>query len=1326
MRNAVARIRARLGHDAVETVGWEYRLGLDPDAIDSLRFERLVSTARGHVLRGEPDRAIDAYRRAIALWRGAPLQEVAAWGPGIVEAMRLTEIRTSAEEELLDARLAAGEDRTLIPEAERLVREMPVREDRWAILALANYRAGRQAEALATIRSARRRLGDELGIEPGTRLTELETAILRQDPAIDAAAAALPASTECPYPGLRAFGPDDAEHFFGRDSDIDGVLDLVRPAQVVAVAGPSGSGKSSLVLAGVVPRLRDAGRSVAIVTPAAMSATGIRSAAERASVIVIDQAEELLASPPPSLRDITAAVVELRNAGACVILTVRSDFLDRLRALPDLGDAVRRGIYLVGPLSPAAWREAIEEPARQSHLQWESGLVEVVLRDAGDRGATLPHLSHALRETWARREGSTLTIDGYERSGGIAGAIAQSAETVYATLSEEDRAVCRSIMLRLVERGTDGTTARLRPSAAPLVSDGPRRRVLERLIAARLVVVDGDAVTVAHEAVAAAWPRLDGWLEEDAAGARIMHAVTDATASWESEGRPEDELLRGARLHAALEWREATRPDLTDAESDFLDASADRSDAEQRQLIHRADRDRRQNRRLRWSLGGAAVLLVVALAAGGIAVVQGREAVSASERARIEALVATSLSLQSTDRDVASLLAVEAYRRWPDDGRVRSSLWGAMTSADGLVRKWTFEGARTLAAPIPGTNTVLLVTDTPDRSEMAVMDLTDGALVRAVGVDLPSATLPTWRNVAVSADGSTAVVQTPLLRVPGDQETCCVNDLVFIDLVHDAILPGSQVSALRTTSHLLLSPDGSEVFIGNLVTGDLMRMDTRTGEVTASSPDALSDHVGEEGQTEAITRVDTERIAIGTRAGVTVYDTDSLSPVAHHPTSDDRATWALAHGKGMFVASGPEGIVGLDDSSGSVLWTNPGPAGGACWQLAVDAPREVAYCSQLGSVTTLSLTTGAPAGEAFATYTDDAAVVTLTPDGSGLLLADRRSLHVRRIDGAGPASELIAAGRRLSGGFDADGGIIITAEDDGAGMQLWDVDADRPLGSPGPAIDWASRDRIVRPGELLAPVSGGDAYPIDPEVVARAGALDSVVPALPGPTAFVVGDAGLVPFDPLTGEADGPALVLNGDDGFGLMTVSESADSAVAAVTWWNPVAAQSGTTVFDRRTGEVLAHGAVGSEGSLVTAEEELLIVSDTLLARYDLRTVAPLTSLPKPFGGGTLMELDDARDTLLVVGWDNRAALYDFGEGIRLGDPLETTAVELAGGAHLSADGARLVTGSAEGVLLWELDPSLHAEAACLIAGRELTATEWTTYFGDEPQTPTCAGIL
>ena len=139
VKTSVARIRASLGSGAVLTRGSDYALGIDPATIDAFEFERLVSTARHHGLRGEHDRAIDAYRRALALWRGQAYIDVADWGPGAIEAERLAEIRENANEELLEARLAEGERRSVIADAERLVREAPLRENRWAILAMANY-----------------------------------------------------------------------------------------------------------------------------------------------------------------------------------------------------------------------------------------------------------------------------------------------------------------------------------------------------------------------------------------------------------------------------------------------------------------------------------------------------------------------------------------------------------------------------------------------------------------------------------------------------------------------------------------------------------------------------------------------------------------------------------------------------------------------------------------------------------------------------------------------------------------------------------------------------------------------------------------------------------------------------------------------------------------------------------------------------------------------------------------------------------------------------------------------------------------------------------
>ena len=350
---------------------------------------------------------------------------------------------------------------------------------------------------------------------------------------------------------------------------------------------------------------------------------------------------------------------------------------------------------------------------------------------------------------------------------------------------------------------------------------------------------------VTHEAIASAWPRLDGWLDEDAERARLLRIVETAATEWDAGGRQDEDLLRGARLTGVSTWREASDRELTDVETGFLDASAASAEAELRELEERAAHERSRNRVLRGLAVGAAALLVAATAAGGVAVVQGREAAVAAEDQRIEALVATSLSLRSTDLDAAALLAAEAYQRWPDDGRVRSSLWGVLTSAHGLLSKWRFDGAKVAAAVIPGTSTALLVVQGTGDAETAIVDLDTTETLRTFDVDLPSGDFGNNRQVAVSADGSTAVVQTPVLKDPGDPETCCVNHLRFIDLGTGEALPGSGVAPVRTTSMILMEPDGSAAFLGNIVTTDLMRVDSRTGVITASDPRALEDLTGE-------------------------------------------------------------------------------------------------------------------------------------------------------------------------------------------------------------------------------------------------------------------------------------------------------------------------------------------------------------------------------------------------------------------------------------------------------------------------------------------------
>lgn len=606
----VVQVRRALGSTSIATTRAGYRLRVDPESIDAIRYERLVQSARIHRANGDPTRAIDLLERASALWSGVPYSDLGDWPAAIAEAERLEEIRNSAEEDLPEARLEGGEHRAVVPDAERLVRADPLRERRWAVLATALYRSGRQADALATLRSARERLADELGIEPGAELVALESAVLHQDPALDPPPEPQLTSADCPYRGLKPFGTDDAEEFFGREADIQAALARLSRSPFLAVSGSSGCGKVSLVLAGLVPALRARGDTVVIIGSGATPIARLRDALSgrgRADVVVIDQFEELFhsglsdADVAESSILIAAAVAEGQRA----IVAVRADFLSSCAAEPSIGPLFAAGVHLVGPLGPDGLRTAIEEPARLAGLRLEPGLVELILRDAAGAPGVLPHVSHALVETWLRREGATLTVAGYEDSGGISGAIAKSADQLYLSLDPDARATCRATFLRLVEISADGAPMRRRIPITPMRQDAAHDRLLTSLARARLVSAEEDSLVVAHESLATAWPRLRGWLEDDAEGLRAMSALASAAATWEADGRPEEDLYRGARLDAVLAWRDTAHPELTESEIAFLEASAAQQRAAVAERELRAQQDRRQNRRLRVLLAAA-------------------------------------------------------------------------------------------------------------------------------------------------------------------------------------------------------------------------------------------------------------------------------------------------------------------------------------------------------------------------------------------------------------------------------------------------------------------------------------------------------------------------------------------------------------------------------------------------------------------------------------------------------------------------------------------------------------------------------------------------
>ena len=328
-------------------------------------------------------------------------------------------------------------------------------------------------------------------------------------------------------------------------------------------------------------------------------------------------------------------------------------------------------------------------PPHQAGLVIEPGLVELLVREVRDDPGALPLLSHALLETWQRREGATLTVDGYHASGGIRGAVAQSAEQLYGQIEPDQRRQLRDLMLRLVSPGIGGEAVRAQVPRRLIASDRHHEQLIEMLVGARLVTSDEGVLEITHEALARAWPRLRGWLDDDVEGQRTRHHLSGAADAWDSLGRPDSELYRGGRLTRALDWQSRTESALTDTEREFLSAAQAASDAEERSAAERARAQARLIRRLRIVLAGAAVLLVLALVAGGIAAVQSNraghnaaEARDAAEAARQAAVSADARRVggrsQLTDDISLSLLLAAAGARLEDSPETRVNLLAAL------------------------------------------------------------------------------------------------------------------------------------------------------------------------------------------------------------------------------------------------------------------------------------------------------------------------------------------------------------------------------------------------------------------------------------------------------------------------------------------------------------------------------------------------------------------------------------------------------------------------------------------------------------------------
>jgi DNA-binding SARP family transcriptional activator len=667
----IMRLRRLIAPAEIETTPFGYRLTAEHIEVDADQFERLVSRGTQQLKLGEPERAAHSFSEALALWRGEAYVEVIDWGPAQIASGRLEEIRLGAEELLLDARLQAGEVQEVAALARARVAEAPLRERRWVILGVAQYRQGRQADAMATVRRARGLLASDLGLDPCTELAELEQAILRQDPSLLSDQIFRAGSSECPYFGLPPAGVADAEWYFGREQELTGALRALEQHGVLLIAGASGVGKSSFVRAGIGAQFTAHGTQVVIVTPGERPIDALRGAVRSHgdSLLIVDQCEQAFAAQDPAeIRNFFDALSREVFRGKLVV-TIRADRLGELAEYKGFTEIIQSHMLMLTPLGPDGLRAVIEKPAEQAGLILEPGLVEILVRDVD--GRTLPLLSHALRQVWSRREGRVMTVDGYRASGEIEGAVAKTAEEVFAELSGEGKRFLRDILLRLVEASAEGVVVSRRIGRTRIAIDAAHAKIVDRLVDARLLTTDKETVQLSHEAVAREWPRLKEWLAEDVEGQRIMRHLGSAATAWDAMGRPNSELYRGSRQTAAQQWRDAVNPALTVVEREFLDACAAAETAGLAATERQLSKERSMVRRLSWVSAGAAGLAVVAVTASLVA---GLQANLAGERATVaDARRVAATALEDPDFDRALLLAVEAIQIW-DSSETRTNL----------------------------------------------------------------------------------------------------------------------------------------------------------------------------------------------------------------------------------------------------------------------------------------------------------------------------------------------------------------------------------------------------------------------------------------------------------------------------------------------------------------------------------------------------------------------------------------------------------------------------------------------------------------------------
>ncbi|MCW3016126.1 MAG: hypothetical protein JWO02_3218 [Solirubrobacterales bacterium] len=630
-----------------------------------------------------------------------------------------------------------------------------------------------------------------------------------------------PRTSECPYRGLLAFGPDDHDLYFGREAALAEALTRISPGGLLAVIGASGSGKTSLLGAGIASAARDGGirgvRSVRVITPGTEPSPGDAEGPDD-ELLIVDQFEELFTlCRHPELR--AEFVGRLLSRSGPTAIGLRADFYGETTVFGELAARLVDNQLLLGPMREDDLRRAIAEPARRSGLRLEPGLVDRVLRDVDDQPGALPLMSHALHATWERRDGRTLTVAAYEASGGVTSAVARTADAVLATTPGADRDLLRGMFVRMTELGDDLEDTRRRVPIDELVAPGESgaaaRELLERLSRARLVTLDAGTAEVAHEVLIRHWPTLRAWLDEDRDGIRLHRRLSDVTRLWEAGGRVPTDLYRGTRLEALQEWVQTNGSAMNAGERAFLDASIEES-RRQRQ------REAISNRRLRQAAGLAAGLLLVAAVLLVVTLASRHDAVQAEGSARVKGATFRSQDLSAVAREqvshdpqLALLLARAALKAAPTPAAMLATS-EALDANTVLKQLPSFGVQKCLAA-----NYMYLL----DEGRTAVDNTCDGSLVFA---DLEKGEITKRVKIAPSMT---------VLLPPVDNGRTLLLTAGTRELAYD--VPSGRLRTLFTAPFPIysvdVSPDGRSFAVGNGETVAVVDVRTKRARTVARS-----------------------------------------------------------------------------------------------------------------------------------------------------------------------------------------------------------------------------------------------------------------------------------------------------------------------------------------------------------------------------------------------------------------------------------------------------------------------------------------------------------